>query len=161
MWFLPITLPSDRGARSSRGGERSDAMFGFRRKSGARSPSAAMLRALAVDGLPPERVAALALGVVEARGSYAGRTVRYVRVFDQVRAVEGGLNVHAFGDLDRHRNLVLRSGHVEQDGTVILDWRAPSADAATPVRERADRTLRADDERFVFPGTASSKLGGE
>src|SRR5687768_4485508 len=125
-------------------------MFGFTGRSDARSPSAALLRALEVDGLPPERVGALALGVVESRGRYAGRTVSYVRVFDPARAVERGLDIRAFGDLDRHRTLVLRSGHVERDGTVVLDWRAPSPDAATPVRAPADRATHADDERFVF-----------
>ncbi len=75
-----------------------------------------------------------------------------IRVFDPARAAERELEVRAFGDLDTHRTLVLRTGHVEQDGTVVMTWRAPSADAATPVRDRADRTDRGDDERFVRPG---------
>ncbi|SRR6266508_1355174 len=126
-------------------------MFGFMRKSGVRSPSAALRRALESDGLTPG-IDASALGVVESRDSYAGRTVTYIRVFDLARAAARGLDVHAFGDLDAQRNLVLRTGHVEKDGTVVITWRAPSLDAETPLRERADRAVHADDERFVFTG---------
>jgi hypothetical protein len=127
-------------------------MFGFPGRSGGRSPSAALLRALEADGLPPERVRALGLGVVEARGSYAGRAVTHIRVFDPVRAVESGLDVQTYGDLDAHGTLVLRTGHVERDGTVVLTWRAPAPDAATPLRARADRAGPGDGERIVFTG---------
>ena len=126
-------------------------MVGFRRSSGQRSPSAAIRRALEADGLPPGIGAASALGVVESRGSYSGRKVTYFRVFDPARAAERELEVRAFGDLDTHPDLVLRAGHTEQDGTVIVTWRAPALDAATPVRERADRAAHEGDERFVFP----------
>ena len=127
-------------------------MFGFRRRSGARSPSAAIRRALEADGLPPGIDAASALGVVESRGRYSGRNVTYIRVFDPARATERGLNVQAFGDLEAHPELVLRAGHIEKDGTVMINWRAPAADAETPVRARADRAAHGDDEQFVRPG---------
>jgi hypothetical protein len=128
-------------------------MFGFNRKSGEQSSSTAILRALEGDGLPPGMDAASALGVVQSRGSYAGRSVTYFRAYDRARAAERGVDVHAFGDLDAHADLVLRIGHVEKDGAVVITWRAPSPDAATPMRERADRALH-DDERWVFPGEA-------
>ena len=102
--------------------------------------------------MPPGIDTASALGVVESRGSYSGRKVTYIRVFDPARAAERGLNVQAFGDLDAHADLVLRAGHIEKDGTVMIKWRAPSADAQTPVRERADRAAHGDDEQFVRPG---------
>ena len=126
-------------------------MFRFMRRSGARSPSAAIRGALEADGLPPG-IDTAALGVVESRGTYSGRKVTYFRVFDPARAAERELNVQAFGDLEAHPELVLRAGHIEKDGTVMINWRAPSADAATPVRERADRAAHADDEQFVRPG---------
>ncbi len=126
-------------------------MFGFRRRSGQRSPSAAICRALESDGLPPGIDTASALGVVESRGRYSGRQVTYFRVFDPARATERELEVRTFGDLDTHRTLVLRTGHIEQDGTVVMTWRAPALDAETPVRERADRAAHGGDERFVFP----------
>jgi hypothetical protein len=126
-------------------------MFGFTWRSGARIPSVAIRQALERDGLLPAIDAPAALSVVESRGRYAGRGVTNIRVFDPARAAERVLDVHTFGDLDTHRTLVLRTGHVEKDGTVVLDWRAPSTDAETPVRARADRAMHADDERFVFP----------
>ena len=126
-------------------------MLGFRHRSGQRSPSAAICRALESDGLPSGIDRASALGVVESRGRYSGRTVTYIRVFDPARATERGLDVRSFEDLDTHPDLVLRAGHIERDGTVMIKWRAPSADAATPVRERADRAAHEGDERFVFP----------
>ncbi len=127
-------------------------MFGFMRRSAVRSPSAAIRRALAHDGLPPGTPGTSALRVVESRGRYSGRKVTFIRVFDATSAAERGVDVRAFGDLDLHADLVLRMGHVEQDGTVVITWRAPSPDAATPVREQADRAMHTDDERVVFPG---------
>jgi hypothetical protein len=135
-------------------------MFGFMRGSGGKNRSAAIQRALERDGLPPGIDAAVALGVVESGGSYAGRRVSYIRVFDPARAAEQAVDVHAFGDLDGHPDLVLRMGHVEKDGTVVITWRPPAADAATPVRARADRAMHADDERFVFPADYRRSLGG-
>ena len=133
-------------------------MLGFNRKSGQQSSSTAIIRALEGDGLPPGMDAASALGVVQSRGSYAGRTVTYLRAYDRARAAERGLEVQTLGDLDTHADLVLRTGHVEQDGSVVITWRAPSPDAATPVRARADRAVH-DDERFVFPGDHRQSLG--
>ncbi len=127
-------------------------MFRFMRRSGSRSPSAAIRGALEADGLPPGIGAASTLGVVESRGRYSGRKVTYIRIFDPAPATERELDVRAFGDLDAHPDLVLRAGHVEKDGTVMINWRAPSADAATPIRDRAVRADHGDDERFVRPG---------
>ena len=135
-------------------------MFGFMRRSAVRSPSAAIRRALEQDGLPPGTPGTSALRVVESRGRYAGRGVTYFRVFDPARAAERVLEVRAYQDLDTHRTLVLRTGHIEQDGSVVVAWRAPAPDAATPIRERADRAMHAGDERFVFPEAYQQSLGG-
>jgi hypothetical protein len=124
-------------------------MFGFKRKSGVRSPSAALRRALESDGLPAGTDAA-ALGVVESRDRYAGRTVTYFRVFDPARATARSVDVRGYDDLEAHPDLVLRAGHIEQDGAVVIGWRAAAADAASPTRERADRGAHGDDERYVF-----------
>ncbi|MBA2449715.1 MAG: hypothetical protein H0V51_16965 [Chloroflexi bacterium] len=105
------------------------------------------------DGLPAGVDAAAALGVIETRGNYAGRGVSYVRVFDRAGAAAREVDVQTFGDLDAHPDLVLRMGHVEKDGTVVITWRAPSPEARTPAREQADRTTH-DDGNFVFPGQA-------
>lgn len=125
-------------------------MFGFMRKSGVQSPSAAISRAIESDGLPLGVAAASDLRVVESRGNYSGRKVTYIRVFDPSSAAERGVDIQAYGDLDTHPDLVLRMGHVEKDGMVVITWRAPTADAKTPNRELADRAAHGDDEQLVF-----------
>src|SRR6266540_4094522 len=128
--------------------ERSPLMFSFMRKSGPRSPSAAIRRALEKDGLLSASDTVPTLSVVESRGRYAGRKVTYIRVFDSVRAENRGLHVRAYTDLDSHADLVLRAGHVEEDGDVTFNWRAPSATTVAPIRTDGDRAGHDDDERF-------------
>jgi len=77
--------------------------------------------------------------------------VRYFRAFDPARAAERGIQVRLFTDLDTHAELVLGSGHVERDGTVVLSQRDGSALSTTFKRSEADRAAHGDDERFVFP----------
>jgi hypothetical protein len=143
-------------------------MFDFMRRSSPQSPTTAIRHALKEDGLFSAGGESVALSVVESRGRYAGRTVRYFRVFDPARTSTRGLNIRSYQDLSAHPSLLLRTGHVEADGSVIIDHRVPSLDAAIvpsldaaivpsldaaiPVRERADRSAHSDDERFVFPG---------
>ena len=100
-------------------------MFDFMRRSGARSPTDAIRRALEGDGLPPGIDALSALRVVESRGRYSGRTVTSIRVFDPARAAGRGLDVRAFKDLESYPDLVLRAGQVGQDGTVLITRRTP------------------------------------
>ena len=131
-------------------------MFDFLRGSGMRSPSAAILRALEADSLPPGTVVST-LGVVQSRGTYSGRKVTYIRVFDPKRAVAQGVDVltqHGYQDLNAHPDLVLRAGFIERDGRVVLYARPPGPAAEAPPREPADRAAHADDERFVAPGKA-------
>jgi len=128
-------------------------MFDFLHRSGPQRPSAPVRRALELDGLIPVRDAPPTLSMIESRGRYAGRSVRYIRVFDPARTSERSLNIRTYGDLDAHRTLVLRAGRVEGDGAVILDDRGPAPDAAIPVRERADPSAHGGDARFVFPET--------
>jgi len=128
-------------------------MFDFLRRSSPQHPSTALRHALEQDGLLPVRDAPPAFDVVEARGRYAGRTVRYFRAFDPARTGERGLTIRSYQDLSAHPGLLLRTGHVEEDGAVIIADRGPAMDAAIPVRERADRAAHTGDERFVFPGS--------
>ena len=88
------------------------------RRSRPGSPTAQMARALASRGLPPGMEPST-LWVVEQRGSYSGRKVNYLRAFDPIRVEERGLQIRNFRDLDAHPDLVLGSGHVETDGTVV------------------------------------------
>ena len=131
-------------------------MFGFMRKSGVRSPSEPIRRAIESGGLPAGVDAASALGVVESPGNYSGRRVTFIRVFSPTQAAEREVQVGGFTDLDAHPELVLISGLVEKDGTVMLNQRAsavgaPPAGAANMVRERADRTMQRGDNGIVFP----------
>ena len=132
-------------------------MFDFMRRPSPQSPTTAIRHALREDGLFSAGGESVALSVVESRGRYAGRTVRYFRVFDPARTGTSGLNIRSYQDLNAHPSLLLRTGHVEEDGSVIIDHQASSLDAAVPVRERADRAAHAGDERFVFPETYRAK----
>jgi hypothetical protein len=70
--------------------------------------------------------------VVEKTGQYAGRRVTFFRAFEPERL-----------------EVLLRSGHVEQDGRIVVDSR-PEPEGATPVRQPANRADHTDDERLVF-----------
>ena len=138
-------------------------MFDFLRRSGLRSPSAALRGALEAEGLPPGTDVS-ALGVVESRGTFAGRKVTYFRVFDPRLAAGRAVDVFSrftYQDLGAHLDLVLRTGHVERDGRIVLSplphatvmaAPGPSPDGHVPAREPADRADHVDDERVVFPG---------
>jgi hypothetical protein len=72
------------------------------------------------------------IAVLEKHGQYAGRRVNFFRAFEP-----------------GHQDLLLRSGHVEPEGKVILDG-VSGPEGATPVRERANRADHTDDEHLVF-----------
>ena len=129
-------------------------MFGFLRRSGLRSPSAALRRALEADGLPPGTDVST-LGVVESSHRYAGRKVTAFRVFDPKRAAGRAVDLFTnstYDDLGAHLDLVLRAGFIDQDGTVVIYTHSPAQDVGVPRREPADRAAHADDGRCVFPG---------
>lgn len=109
-------------------------MFGFIRKPGARAPSAAIRRAIEADGLPLGVDRPSALAVVERRGHFENRSVTHIRIFEPAWAQALGVDVRVFADLDVHPDLVLKSGHVERDGEVVITARASAAD---PKRRRS------------------------
>src|SRR6267378_1622758 len=94
-------------------------MFSMFRKPQAQQPTVAIARAMTTDGLPPGMDPST-LSLLQQRGSYSGRKVSYFRVFDPVRVSERSFKVNDFADLDTHPELVLGSGHVEQNGAVVL-----------------------------------------
>jgi hypothetical protein len=128
-------------------------MFDFLRRSSPHSSTGAIRQALVLDGVLSTPGALPAFDVVESRGRYDGRRVRYFRAFDPARTAARGLTIRSYRDLSAHPGLLLRTGHVEEDGSVVVDYRGPAMDAAIPVRERADRAAHTGDERFVFPET--------
>ena len=104
-------------------------MFGFLNR--PQRPYPTIRQALVLSGLPeaadPTRVA-----LFEKNGNYAGRRVNFFQAFDS-----------------GHQDLLLGSGHVEHEGAVVVD-NQPKHEGAVPVREPANRTIHADDERLVF-----------
>jgi hypothetical protein len=75
----------------------------------------------------PNRIA-----VLEKYGQYSGRRVNFFRAFEP-----------------GHQDLLLRTGHVEREGLVVVDSRQ-QPEGAAPARELANRATHADDERLVF-----------
>ena len=108
----------------------------------------------------PAHLDATTLAMVEQRGRYAGRTVTYSGVRSCSRlSLARCLQQLSYADLATSPELVLCSGLVEADGTVVLTH-SPSQQLGTPDREPADRTAHADDERFVFPSQPARCLRG-
>ena len=103
-------------------------MFGFIREPGARSPSRAIRRAIEADGLPLGVDRPSALAVVEQRGHHQRRPVTLVRIFEPAWAHALGVDVQIFDDLDAHPSLILKSGHIEWDGEVVITTRASESE---------------------------------
>lgn len=120
-------------------------MFGFMRKPGARDPSTPIRRAIEADGLPRGVDRPSALAVVEQAGRYDGRTVTFIRIFEPTWARALGVDVRAFDDLDAHPDLVLKSGHVERTGLVVITARALESESDPLWPTGADRTEAPDD----------------
>jgi hypothetical protein len=113
-------------------------MFGFLHRSGPSKTVVAIQRAIAGSGLPTELDPAK-LSVVESRGSYAGRTVTHFRVVDPRQTAGQSGKQLRYKDLDAREELVLRSGHVEADGTVVLNRVLTDEGAAPGFRARPQR----------------------
>lgn len=131
-------------------------MFGLFRRSAPRPLSDAIQRAIQKDGLTPATNDPSQLRMVESEGRYSDRKVTYFRVFVPVLAAQQSLDVRRFSDLDQYQGLILRSGHVERDGTVILTRPVAVRAANRPVRAQADRTLQSDDAHIVRGETGAS-----
>ena len=114
-------------------------MFGFIRKPGARSPSTAIRRAIEADGLPLGVDRPSALAVVERRGHYQRRPVTHIRIFEPAWAQALGVDVQLFDDLDAHPSLILKSGHIERDGEVVITARASESETMPQTSSADDR----------------------
>jgi len=112
-------------------------MFGFLHHSGPRSPSKAIRKALDKDGLPMGIRSGSELRVIQSRGRYSDRKVTFIRMFDPARAAERHLGVRAFSDLDAYPALILKAGHIEPDGIVVITRRWPAPEYETPSLLRA------------------------
>lgn len=114
-------------------------MFGFLRRSAPRPLTDAIRHAIEKDGttLPdPSR-----LRMVDVGGRYSNRKVTYFRVFDPSNAAQQTLDIRRYKDFDVFQGLILRSGHVERDGTVVLTRSVSNVAAQPQVRTRAGRIV--------------------
>ena len=112
-------------------------MFSFLHRTGPRNPSSAIRKALDKDGLPAGIRSASELRVIQSRGRYSDRRVTYIRMFDPARAAERHLEVRAFSDLDAYPALILKAGHIEPDGIVVITRRWPEPEYKTTPQLRA------------------------
>src|SRR5215211_1562897 len=95
-------------------------MFGFRRRRAPRPLTDAIRRAIENDGMMPSVGNPAQLQMVESAGRYSDRKVTYFRIFDPASAAHSVLALRRYQDYGVFTSRVLRSGHVERDGTVVL-----------------------------------------
>jgi hypothetical protein len=124
-------------------------MFGLFRRPAPRPLSDAISKALAKDGQTTPVSDPSQLRMVESTGRYSDRKVTYFRVFVPVLAAQQSLDVRGFNDLDQYQGLIVRSGHVESDGTVVLTRPAVVRASERPQRAQVDRALHVDDAHIV------------
>jgi hypothetical protein len=124
-------------------------MFGLFRRSAPRPLSDVIRQAMVKDGQTAPVSDPSQLRMVESSGRYSDRKVTYFRVFVPVLAAQQSLDVRQFNDLDQHQGLIVRSGHVESDGTVVLTRPVVVRAAERPHRAQADRALHGDDAHIV------------
>ena len=131
-------------------------MFDFFRRPASRPLSEPIQRALLKDGLTQTTTDPSTLRMVESTGRYSDRKVTYFRVFVPDLAAQQSVEVRQFNDLDHSQGLILRSGHVEKDGTVVLTRPIVVRAAEAPRRTEADRGMHTDDAHIVRGETGAS-----
>jgi len=95
-------------------------MFDYFRRPGSRPLSDAISTAMTRDGQTTGGADFSNLQMVESSGRYSDRKVTYFRVFDPASAAQRSMDIKRYKDFDVFQGLIVRSGHVEQDGTVVM-----------------------------------------
>lgn len=131
-------------------------MFGFFRRPTSRPLTDAIRRAIAHDGMTAAVSNPSLLRMVESRGRYSDRKVTYFRVFDPATTAQRSMDMQRYQDFDVFPRLILRSGHVEKDGAVVLTRPVVVRPAEALSRTNADRSLHADDAHIVRGETGAS-----
>ena len=131
-------------------------MFGLFRRPAPRPLSDAIRIAIEKEGPNAAQTDPAQLRMVESSGRYSDRKVTYFRVFVPVLAAQQSLDVRQFNDLDQFQGLIVRSGHVESDGTVVLTRPVVVRAPQQPARVQADRALHADDAHIVRGETGAT-----
>jgi hypothetical protein len=106
-------------------------MFGFLKRSGPRTLTPAMAQAIEKDGAP-STIASASLKLVDMAGRYSDRKVTYFRVFEPAAADQRSLAVKRYRDLDAFQQLIVQSGHIEQDGKIVVTRPVIVRSAAEP-----------------------------
>jgi len=119
-------------------------MFSFFHRAGPRNPSGAIRKAVEKDGLPAGVRRASQLRVIQSRGRYSDRKVTYIRLFDPMRAAERRLTVRSFSDLDAEPGLILKAGHIEPDGIIVITRRWPEPESETYDHRRPSHMVSMD-----------------
>jgi len=96
------------------------------------------------------------LRVVRSSGRVSDRKVTFIRLFDPVRAAERALDVRSFRDLDPHPGLILKAGHIEPDGIVVITRHGPPREVAVPVPRPTDYAVSGGGRPAVLYGAASA-----
>ena len=131
-------------------------MFGFFRRPAPRPLSEAIRHAIEKDDTTATVSDPSQLRMVESGGRYSDLKVTYFRVFVPVLAAQQSLEVREFNDLDQHQGLIVRSGHVERDGAVVLTRAVVVRTPERTNRTQADRAMHADDAHIVRGETGAS-----
>jgi hypothetical protein len=131
-------------------------MFEFFRRPAPRPLSEAIRRAIEKDGMTPSVSNPSRLRMVDVGGRYSDRKVTYFRIFDPTHAAQQTVDIRRYKEFDLFPGLILRSGHVERDGTVVLTRPVAVRVDGTPVRTRAGRIVPNSDAPVVVGANATS-----
>jgi hypothetical protein len=131
-------------------------MFGLFRRPAPRPLTAAIQHAIEKQGMTAPVSNPSQLRMVESGGRYSDRKVTYFRVFDPNSTGQTALDIRRYQDFDVFPGLILRSGHVESDGTVVLTRPVTVRAADAPTRTNADRAAHTDDAHIVRGETGAS-----
>ena len=118
-------------------------MFNFFRRSAPRPVSDAIARAVDAQGFSPALGDATRLRMVESNGRYSNRKVTFFRIFDPAVASQRMLDIQRYRDLDAFHNLILRSGHLETDGQIVVNRPIAVQEPEAAPRMRAGRLVAA------------------
>jgi len=116
-------------------------MFSFFRRSAPRPVSEAISQAIQSQGLTPPLGDPAQLRMVQSRGRYSDRQVTFFRIFDPTVTAQRSLDIQRYRDLDAFQDLILRAGHVERDGNVVIIRPPGTRIADVTARTRAGRTV--------------------
>lgn len=129
-------------------------MFGLFRRSVPRPLTDAIRLAIEKEGGTPAVSDPSRLRMVEVGGQYSDRKVTYFRVFDPCSPAQLMLEIRRYKDFDVFPGRILRSGHVERDGTVVLTKPGTRLAAQPAVRTRAGRIVPSVEANAVEAETA-------